>query len=1065
MKIINSIDSAITKGHWHNPGADFYNKICSNKEALKEAYLVIGENVGENVPFTRSGCKYPHHSINKDGDLVLNVAGVKAAYQRAKQMGIFSGEVKEHLMRHYKELDIYKGSQMELDKKITENFEYIESVLGIDENKYFMEWEENSSIDELSTWIDNVAHNGFDEYTEKSHGSLKYCYRIGFNKDTGEQVAVQFALDPEAITAVGDPRQINGAKKLLYNSDLYKSISNDDKAMIAKTGTSDKSIFDKALEKTKESIRKIGMIDFVSSPAKVESIFTKNGKSLNSVKLIPMFSETVEFLVSHARKDLGNMPLRNWFNSEEFKNNIKMFSSESEEYHVGEISGGDKYKTTKLLWDYDLFNSYKFTPVLRGFNKPGKGNDPEAALKYLQKNMIVKPTESVTVKDFNEMISSIFNVEYCWGDSIVKFNYMGESYTFYNVNENIPVDSYFLDIPFNKFGLINECYEKIDNIMNESFMDGYIDNYANDDLYIQKMLNDMDEIQYDKSIQDWRLKSPSQVWKKKLGNCHDQSLYALNSLRQFGLEVGQLFFIELNEGEEVGGNAHTLTWYKKDDKYFWFEHSWENYRGIHGPYESLEELKADVYKSWKKDDDINSKKYGKIEFFDKPHYEIGMTLGEYIDSWNKDDIINESIDDNGIEKQWFITSDDGADNCCIKVKGYNKPMRGRSSMITLKHMLDEWYVMSKRNNGGDYGVPGGGWDKDEDPMDAAIRELHEEVQCNISNVRRMGTLIEYHEDVAQWVKDHVPEKDWWYGYYSAIFVGVYAGVFKGEVEDRDKETGYSFKPLKVVIDRFPKEYQDAIIKYIDNKYYQESVFTEADENDPPELDEQSEDKPEEVKEEPKQEETPAEEPDNDDIMNDNIDEEPPELDEPAEEPQQEEQKEEPKEEEPQKEEKPLSMPKQTDVAEKGKNGVNRKKLYIAFIEWCKEYNSKNTFGSIFDKDIFHNVYPFVPEELRYFYRLANPILCVLAGDLTFFQVSELKMINKNNPNINEMIIFAATNNDLRVFNNKDKKVYLATEENGIKLGQVLGESFDLYIQNMIKKGDILNAPLENSNEE
>lgn len=56
------------------------------------------------------------------------------------------------------------------------------------------------------------------------------------------------------------------------------------------------------------------------------------------------------------------------------------------------------------------------------------------------------------------------------------------------------------------------------------------------------------------------------------------------------------------------------------------------------------------------------------------------------------------------------------------------------------------------------------------------------------------------------------------------------------------------------------------------------------------------------------------------------------------------------------------------------------------------------------------------------------------------------------------MIFAATPNDMRVFNTKDKRVYKGTEENGeLKLNEVLGETFDLYIQNMIKKGDILNS--------
>lgn len=160
----------------------------------------------------------------------------------------------------------------------------------------------------------------------------------------------------------------------------------------------------------------------------------------------------------------------------------------------------------------------------------------------------------------------------------------------------------------------------------------------------------------------------------------------------------------------------------------------------------------------------------------------------------------------------------------------------------------------------------------------------------------------------------------------------------------------------------------------------------------------------------------------------------------------EEQSEEPKSEE-KKEEKPKS----------DKNGVNRKKLYIAFIEYAKSYNMKNSFGSLFDKDIFRVTYSFIPDELRFFYRIANPILCVLENDLTFFQVSELKKINQKNHELTKMIIFAATQTELVVFNREDKKVYKGLEDKGkIVLQNVLGSTFDLYIQNMIDKGDILN---------
>lgn len=159
---------------------------------------------------------------------------------------------------------------------------------------------------------------------------------------------------------------------------------------------------------------------------------------------------------------------------------------------------------------------------------------------------------------------------------------------------------------------------------------------------------------------------------------------------------------------------------------------------------------------------------------------------------------------------------------------------------------------------------------------------------------------------------------------------------------------------------------------------------------------------------------------------------------------------------------PTSLPKATDAQEENKNGVRRKKLYIAFIEWAKSYNQKNTFGSIFDKDAFDVTYPFVPHEMRYFYRLANPILCVLSGKLTFFQVSELRKLNANNPDMKDALIFAATENDYRVFSTHDKKVYVGVDKedgSGIAFTKCLADSFDLYIQNMIDQGDILNGPI------
>lgn len=157
--------------------------------------------------------------------------------------------------------------------------------------------------------------------------------------------------------------------------------------------------------------------------------------------------------------------------------------------------------------------------------------------------------------------------------------------------------------------------------------------------------------------------------------------------------------------------------------------------------------------------------------------------------------------------------------------------------------------------------------------------------------------------------------------------------------------------------------------------------------------------------------------------------------------------------EEQNDDKEESLPKQADREESNKNGVERKQLYMEFIEYAKGINNKNTFGSVFDKMAFKTTYTFVPHELRYFYRLANPLLCVLENELTFFSLAELGKINKDNPHRDKMLIFASNGDSLRVFNSNDKLVYKATEEQ-LKSGKLvdkIGASFDSYIEKIIGK--------------
>ncbi len=201
----------------------------------------------------------------------------------------------------------------------------------------------------------------------------------------------------------------------------------------------------------------------------------------------------------------------------------------------------------------------------------------------------------------------------------------------------------------------------------------------------------------------------------------------------------------------------------------------------------------------------------------KDYYQQLDELREGIIGYIRYNILPESEEDKNILNRWNVKSDDGADNCCIKVRGYEGIMRGRSSMIILRHNGLDWETFLDHKNG-EWSAPGGGWNIDESPVDAAMREAREEAYMNVTDVMYGGTLIEYHEKVQDWVKQHVKdESQWWKGYYSRIFVGMYHSKYMGKVSDIDKdpmaEEGEWYK-VSDIIDKVCVEYANAILMYI-----------------------------------------------------------------------------------------------------------------------------------------------------------------------------------------------------------------------------------------------------------
>ena len=95
----------------------------------------------------------------------------------------------------------------------------------------------------------------------------------------------------------------------------------------------------------------------------------------------------------------------------------------------------------------------------------------------------------------------------------------------------------------------------------------------------QKHVGDYDSFPY-----HYKLQSPKEVMKNKLGVCFDQ--VELERYYFKGYDIKTYFIIYYDDNNYPN---HTFLTFQKNNKYYWFEHSWEVYRGIH-EYNTLNEL-------------------------------------------------------------------------------------------------------------------------------------------------------------------------------------------------------------------------------------------------------------------------------------------------------------------------------------------------------------------------------------------------------------------------------------------------------------------------------------------
>ena len=121
---------------------------------------------------------------------------------------------------------------------------------------------------------------------------------------------------------------------------------------------------------------------------------------------------------------------------------------------------------------------------------------------------------------------------------------------------------------------------------------------------------------------NYQLQSPSELLKSKIGVCYDQvelERYYFSS----HLEKVTTYCIVYEAHDHHKTRTHTFLTYEKSGKYYWFEHAWENAKGIH-EYPSLMDLFYDMKEKFIIDQVKEEVEANTIYFFEyqKPNWHL-----------------------------------------------------------------------------------------------------------------------------------------------------------------------------------------------------------------------------------------------------------------------------------------------------------------------------------------------------------------------------------------------------------------------------------------------------------
>ena len=118
------------------------------------------------------------------------------------------------------------------------------------------------------------------------------------------------------------------------------------------------------------------------------------------------------------------------------------------------------------------------------------------------------------------------------------------------------------------------------------------------------------------------LSSPEETFKNKVGTCFDLVELERTYFKNLDLKYNAYFMIYY-ESKRI--YTHAFMVYEENEKFYWFESSWENDKGIH-EYMSLYDLLTDVRKEFVKNNNIKfmDNDYLCVYKYKKPKYHIGL---------------------------------------------------------------------------------------------------------------------------------------------------------------------------------------------------------------------------------------------------------------------------------------------------------------------------------------------------------------------------------------------------------------------------------------------------------